>query len=388
MARLIERRGHVDRVRRLLRDHRVVALIGARQVGKSTLARAIAQRHHGAVHWYDLENARDLARLAEPLTELEDRTGLVVLDEIQRRPELFPTLRVLVDRPRAPRFLVLGSASPELLRQTSETLAGRIVYHRVGGLSLSEVGSRQLDRLWLRGGFPPAFTARSERASREWRESFLSTFVEREVQQLGFALPAASLARFWAMLAHWHGQLWNASELGRSLGVSDTTVRRWLDILSGTFVVRALPPFFADLAKRQIKAPKVYVADSGLLHAQLRIDSREELLRHPKVGASWEGFALEAVLSHVGARPNEAFFWATQGGAELDLLVVRGTRRHGFELKRADAPRLTPSMRAALADLRLDSLDVLYPGDATYRLTERARAVPLRRLLEDVRPLD
>ena len=385
---MIARPLHLRRLDTLLRQFPVVAILGARQIGKTTLARQLVSGRRGKVTVFDLEKSEHLAQLADPDLVLGSLRGLIVIDEIQRRPELFPTLRVLVDRPRAPRFLVLGSASPELLRQTSETLAGRIVYHRVGGLSLSEVGPRQLDRLWLRGGFPPAFTARSERASREWRESFLSTFVEREVQQLGFALPAASLARFWAMLAHWHGQLWNASELGRSLGVSDTTVRRWLDILSGTFVVRALPPFFANLAKRQIKAPKVYVADSGLLHAQLRIDSREELLRHPKVGASWEGFALEAVLSHVGARPNEAFFWATQGGAELDLLVVRGTRRHGFELKRADAPRLTPSMRAALADLRLDSLDVLYPGDATYRLTERARAVPLRRLLEDVRPLD
>jgi uncharacterized protein len=387
VKKLIQRPEHVATVRRLLRDHRVVALLGARQVGKSTLARMVVQDRSGPVRWYDLENPQDLARLDQPLTELGGHTGLVVLDEIQRRPELFPILRVLVDRPRAPGFLVLGSAAPELLRQTSETLAGRIVYHHVGGLALDEVTPARLDGLWLRGGFPPSFTARSLRASIEWRHSFLLTFVERDVPALGFALPASGLSRFWAMLAHWHGQIWNGSELGRSLGIADTTVRRWLDVLTGTFVVRTLPPFFENLAKRQVKSPKIYLMDSGLLHAQLGIDDLDALRRHPKVGASWEGFALETVLHHVRARPNEAFFWATQGGAELDLLIVRGRRRLGFEFKRADAPRLTPSMRTALTDLRLDSLDVIYPGDATYRIADRVRAVPLTRVLSDVRPL-
>ena len=387
MARLIPRPAQVARIIRLLSEHRVVALLGARQVGKSTLARMVADTRGGAVHWFDLENPRDLASLDQPMLALERLSGLVVLDEIQRRPDLFPLLRVLVDRPRAPRYLVLGSASPDLLRQTSESLAGRVVYHQVGGLSLDEVSPSRTDALWLRGGMPLSFTARSTRASFEWREAFVRTFLERDIPQLGLSLPAATLERFWAMLAHWHGQSWNGSELGRSLGVSDHTVRRWLDVLAATFMVRVLPPFFENLSKRQVKAPRVYVADSGLLHALLGIRSRGELERHPKVGASWEGFALEAVVAHLGATPREVFYWRTQAGAELDLLVTRGRQRRGFEFKRADAPTLTASMRVAIQDLGLDSLDVIYPGASTYSLASRARAVPLSRLLDDVRAL-
>jgi predicted AAA+ superfamily ATPase len=388
MARLIPRPAQVARVVRFLSEHRVVALLGARQVGKSTLARMVADKRGGAVHWFDLENPRDLASLEEPLLALERLSGLVVLDEIQRRSDLFPLLRVLVDRPRAPRYLVLGSAAPDLLRQASESLAGRVVYHQVGGLSLDEVSPVRADTLWLRGGLPRSFTARSTRASFEWREAFVRTFLERDIPQLGLSLPAATLERFWAMLAHWHGQSWNGSDLGRSLGVSDHTVRRWLDVLAATFMVRVLPPFFENLSKRQVKAPKVYVADSGLLHALLGIRSLAELARHPKVGASWEGFALEAVIAHLDATPREVFHWRTQAGAELDLLVTRGRRRRGFEFKRTDAPALTPSMRVALQDLRLDSLDVIYPGAKTYPLASRVRAVPLARLLDEIRPLE
>lgn len=387
MATFVDRPAHVKRVEQLLREHRVVGLVGARQVGKTTLARMVTERRAGPVHWFDLENLRDLARLEQPMTELEGLRGLVVLDEVQRRPELFPVLRVLVDRPRAPRYLVLGSASPALLRQTSESLAGRIFFHHVGGLSLAEVSPARADRLWIRGGFPRAFVARTERESFEWREALLRTFVERDLPQLGLGAPAASVARFWGMLAHWHGQVWNGSELGRAMGVADTSVRRWLDFLAGTFVVRVLPAFFENLAKRQVKSPKVYIADSGLLHALLGLPTRDAVLAHPKVGASWEGFALQVVVDRLGARPSECFFWATPSGAELDLLVVRGRVRRGFELKRADAPRLTPSMRIAMQDLRLDSLAVVYPGDAAYALADRIRVVPVSRVAVEVAPL-
>ena len=384
---LIPRTQHVRRLARLLAEHRVVALLGARQVGKSTLARLVADGQRGAVHWFDLEDPTDLSGLAQPKVALEDLSGLVVLDEIQRKPELFPLLRVLVDRPRRARFLVLGSASPDLLRQTSETLAGRIFYCRVDGLSLSEVTPSKSEVLWLRGGFPRSFTARSGRVSFDWREAFIRTFLERDLQQLGLSLPAPTLSRFWSMLAHWHGQTWNASELGRAFGLADHTVRRWLDVLAATFMVRVLPPFFENIGKRQVKAPKVYVADTGLLHALLGIRTRDDLVRHPKVGASWESFCLNAVLEHLGASEREAFFWRTQVGAELDLLVVRGTHRRGFEFKYSDAPSLTPSMRSALEDLKLDSLEVIYPGKKCYALGKRVRVVPLARMLEEVRPL-
>lgn len=365
----------------------MVALLGARQVGKTTLAHMVAARRGGAVHWYDLESPRDLARLEQPLTELEGLTGLVVLDEIQRRPEIFPVLRVLADRPRGARFLVLGSAAPDLLRQSSETLAGRIVFHHVGGLALGEVPSSSLDRSWVRGGFPRSLLARTERASFEWRLAFLQTFVERDLPALGMGSPPPTLSRFWGMLAHWHGQTWNGSELGRSLGVADTTVRRWLDFLEGTFVVRVLRPYFENLAKRQVKSPKVYVADTGLLHALLGLPTREALLGHPKVGASFEGFGIQAIVDHLEAQPSETYFWATPSGAEIDLVVIRGNQRRGFEIKRADAPVMTPSMRIAAADLRLDSIDVVYPGNASYAIAPGVRAVPIRAIRDLVAPL-
>jgi predicted AAA+ superfamily ATPase len=371
----------------LLARHRAVGLLGSRQVGKTTLARSLASRRKGAVTFFDLEDPEHLARLDEPMLALEPLRGLVIIDEVQRRPDLFPILRVLIDRPRAPRYLLLGSASPDLLRQSSETLAGRIVYHILDGFSVDEVAARQLDRLWMRGGFPRSFLARSNQASWEWRRGFVQTFFARDLPQFGLRLPAMTLQRFWSMLAHVHGQIWNSSEFARSFGVSDTTARGYLDLLASLYLVRLLPPWFENLGKRQVKAPKVYLSDSGLLHALLSLPTRAALDLHPKLGASWEGFMLSSIVSHLGAHPEECFFWATHGGAELDLLVVRGGERRGFEFKRTAAPRLTPGMRSALKDLRLTHLDVVHAGKTTFRLAPEVRAVAARRLLEDVEPL-
>jgi predicted AAA+ superfamily ATPase len=296
---------------------------------------------------------------------------------------------VLADRPRHPaRFLVLGSASPELLRQSSESLAGRVAYHELGGFSLEDVGNERADRLWLRGGFPRSFLARTEREGDEWRRAFVRTFVERDLPQLGVTIPPATLERFWAMLAHYHGQVWNASEFARSFGVSDATVRRYLDLLSATFAVRVLLPWSENLGKRQVRSPKVYFADCGLLHALLGIRERRELERHPKVGASWEGFALDAIVRRLGVEPRECHFWATHAGAELDLLVLRGRRRWGFEFKHTSAPAVTRSMRVALDDLRLERLDVVHGGPHSFTLAPRIRAVAFSRLLDDVPTLN
>lgn len=384
----IDRSWHLSRLSTLLRTSPVVAILGPRQVGKTTLARAFARKQSGRTVVFDLENETDVSRLSDPMLALKPLRGLVILDEIHRRPDIFPTLRVLSDRPKKPaRFLVLGSASPELLRQSSETLAGRIAYHDLTGFSLEEVGPAALNRLWLRGGFPRSFLARSEDLSRGWRRDFVRTFLERDLSQLGVAIPSATLGRFWGMLAHWHGQVWNASEFGRAFGVSDMTVRRYLDILAGTFVARLLPPWHANVGKRQVKSPKVYISDSGLLHSLLGITSREDLDRHPKVGASFEGFGIQAIVERLRARHEECFFWATHAGAELDLLIVRGRRRLGFEFKRTVAPTVTPSMRVALDDLKLARLDVIHAGDKTYPLASRIRAVSLSRIIEDLEPM-
>lgn len=382
---MIERTRLVREAGRLLRQFPVVALLGARQVGKSTLARAIAAARR-AVTTFDLEHTPDLARLEDASLTLGGLRGLVVIDEVQRRPELFPTLRVLADRGQA-RFLLLGSASPDLLRQSSESLAGRIAYLEMGGFALDEVGADALARLWVRGGFPRSFLAASERASLTWRRSLLRTFLERDLPSLGVRVAPAVLERFWKMIAHWHGELWNGSELGRSLGLSEPTVRHYLDLLSQTFALRVLRPFHENLAKRQVKSPKVYVSDSGLLHALLDIRDHEQLLSHPKLGASWEGFLIQQVVARLGAERDECFFWRTHEGAELDLLIVRGGRRFGFEFKRTDAPRVTPSMRHALADLGLDSIDVVHAGAETFALAPKVRAVAAERLLLDLKPL-
>ncbi len=384
----IPRPRHLELVRGRLRRFPVVALLGARQVGKTTLAREIAQSFPGST-FFDLERSADLSLLADPELALRSLRGLVILDEVQRRPDLFPTLRVLADRQPLPaRFLVLGSASPTLLHQASESLAGRISFHELPGLSLAEVGAAKLERLWLRGGFPRSFTARSEAASVEWRSELVRTFLERDLPQLGTRVPGPTLGRFWAMLAHAHGNVWNGSEFGRAFGVAHTTVLRYLDLLSGAFVVRQLPPWSENLAKRQVKSPKVYVSDSGLLHTLLDIGRAADLVRHPKVGASWEGFGIQAVIDRLGARPDECYFWGTHAGAELDLLVIRGPLRLGFELKRTVSPTVTQSMRVAFEGLRLRRLDVIHAGDRSGALAKGIRAVALGRLLEDLDPLD
>ena len=382
----VRRRRHLRRLTLLLHESPVVALLGARQIGKSTLARQLVAARRGPATWFDLENPEDLARLADPGLELRPRRGLVVLDEIQRLPNVFPLLRVLADRPRTPaRFLVLGSASPELLRQTSETLAGRVAFHELDGFDVGEVPD--LDRLWLRGAFPRSYLARSEAASRRWRGDFIRTFLERDLPGLGSTVAPATLRRFWTMLAHWHGQLWNGAEFGRAFGVAHTTVRRYLDLLTSVFVVRQLPPWHANVAKRQVRSPKVYVGDSGILHALLGLTTRDALVSHPKVGASWEGFVVRQITHLLAARPDQCFHWSTHSGAEIDLLVVAGHRRYGFEVKRTEAPRLTASMRSAMETLDLQRLDVVHAGQRLYKLAPRVRALPATQLTAELRPL-
>jgi uncharacterized protein len=382
---VIDRPRHLKEIARRIQANRVTAILGARQVGKTTLAREIVKARKGETRYFDLEDPADRDRLADPMLALRKAKGLVVIDEIQRAPDIFAPLRVLADQPRGARFLVLGSAAPELLKQASETLAGRISFYDMKGLALDEVDNVQ--RLWLRGGFPRSFIAKTERDSVTWRHDFVRTFIERDVAQFSLGVRAATLEKFWSMIAHYHGQIWNASELARAFGVAHTTVGRYLDLLTGTFVVQQLQPWHENISKRQVKAPKIYIADSGVLHTLLGVESLDDLERHPKVGASWEGFALSQVLERTGARPREAFFWATHAGAELDLLLVRGRQRRGFEFKRADSPTVTPSMRTALTDLKLDSLDVLYPRDETFPLADRIRAVGIARLWRDVKPL-
>ena len=384
----ISRAAHLTEISRRFESSPVVALLGARQVGKSTLARRFAEDFDGPVHYFDLERREDLRRLDEEWLAVERLEGLVVLDEIHRRPDLFPMLRVLADRPGSPaRFLVLGSAAPELLRQSSETLAGRIAFVRLDGFGLDEVGADKAQTLWIRGGFPRSFLANGDRASLDWRRDFIDTFLRRDLGDLGLRFPAQAMDRLWHMLAHWHGQVLNASELGRNFEVSHHTIRRWVDALIDTFVVRELRPWHENLAKRQVKMPKIYVADTGLLHALLDLETVADVERHPQVGASWEGFAIETVVRRLGARPEQCWFWATHASAELDLLVTSGTRRLGFEIKRTVAPEVTASMRIARADLKLDSLDVIHGGRETFAMRDGFRAVALARVLSDVQPL-
>lgn len=379
-----ERDAYVARIRERLRDYPIVALPGPRQAGKTTLAGMVAAALPDLeVTRFDLESPSDLARLTNPELTLAPLRGLVVLDEIQRMPELFPVLRVLADRPDTPaRFLILGSASPSLIRGAGETLAGRVSFVDVTGFSLPEVGMDELPTRWWRGGFPRAFLADSDAVARQWHEDFFRTFLERDIPQFGIQVPAMTLRRFWTMVAHYHGQVLKVSELARSLGSSEPTARRYLDILSGTYVVRELPPWFENLKKRQVKAPKIYIRDSGILHGLLGIPDRDALQAHPKLGASWEGFALEQILSLTGDR--EAYFWATHGGAELDLLVFHEGRRIGFEFKYSETPSTTKAMHVAMEDLGLDELHVVHPGKASFPLTETIRATTLPDLLEEL----
>ena len=374
---MIERSRLQSTVATALDRSRVVVLVGPRQAGKTTLARKFVDPQ--SENYLDLEQPEVEALLAQPMTALRDRRGLVVIDEVQRAPGLFKVLRVLADREPLPaKFLILGSASRHLLRQASESLAGRTEVIEIEGFALDEVGAESTNTLWFRGGFPLSFTAKSDTESRIWRREFIRTFLELDLPQLGLTTPSPAMRRFWTMLAHYHGQTWNAAEPARSLGVSEPTVRRLLDWLSGTFMVRQLPPWHENLSKRQVKAPKIYLRDSGLLHELLGIASPAALLAHPKSGASWEGFALENMLRIYG--PDEAYFWATHGGAELDLLMIKDGKRIGIEFKLGDAPKLTPSMKTALSDLRLEMLYVIYPGTRRYTITDKVEAIPFATL--------
>ncbi|MBI5200889.1 MAG: ATP-binding protein [Elusimicrobia bacterium] len=373
----MKRAHYLAEIARLLKIHPVAAILGPRQCGKTTLARQfVSSGSLKPVHYFDLEDETDLARLDAPKLALEGLRGLVVIDEVQRRPALFETLRVLADRrPLPARFLILGSASRDLIHQGSESLAGRISFIELPPFTAREVPGNSLRKLWLRGGFPASFLATSAQASRQWRRDYIATFLERDIPALGFRLPAGLMRRFWMMLAHYHGQNFNASEIGRSLGLSDDTMRRYLDLLTGTFMVRQLSPWFENLGKRQVKSPKIYFRDSGLFHALLGVWSEADLRIHPKLGASWEGWALEEVIRAHDATPEESHFWATHNQAELDLLIARDGRRIGYEIKYTDAPRLTPSMRIALRDLKLDELSVIFPGDREFPLADSVRAV-------------
>lgn len=380
----INRPALLRHLRTAVKRSRVTALIGPRQCGKTTLARQLVAPE--SVNYFDLEDPGSLARLEEPDTALRALKGLVVIDEIQRRPELFPVIRVLADRtPLQARFLVLGSASPTLLRQSSESLAGRVETVAMSGFGLAETGFASQARHWLRGGLPASFLARTEADSLAWRKNFIQTFIERDLRQWGIGVPPAALMRFWSMLAHYHGQTWNAAEPARALGISEPTVRNYLDILSGIFMVRQLQPWHASLKKRQVKAPKIYFRDTGLLHQMLGIRSEKDLFTHPKYGASWEGYAIEETIK--ATEPDEVYYWATHNGAELDLLLVKNGRMLGVECKCADAPRLTPSMTTALKDLGLEQIAVIYPGKNRYSLRADVHAVPLAALEDGMRGL-
>lgn len=374
---MIQRDFILQTIRTALGRSRVTALLGPRQSGKTTLARQFVAPD--SLNYFDLEDLTSLARLEQPMTALRNLNGLVVIDEIQRRPDLFPLLRVLCDRDPLPaRFLILGSASPELARSSSESLAGRVETIPISGFSLSEVGIEAQATHWLRGGLPLSFLAASDVDSLAWRKNFIQTLIEHDLPQLGVRATPSALLRFWTMLAHYHGQTWNASEPARALGVSEPTARSYLDLLEGVFMVRVLQPWYANLKKRQVKSPKIYFRDSGLLHFLLGIRTELDLYNHPKSGASWEGYAIEEIIKT--AAPDEAYYWATHGGAELDLLLLKDGRRIGVECKRVDAPRLTPSMHIALQDLELDHLFVVYPGPLTYPLAEKVTALPLSNL--------
>lgn len=355
----------------------VVAILGPRQSGKTTLAKMLETDHY-----FDLENPRDLARLEHAQVTLEKLEGLVVIDEIQLRPELFPLLRYLVDQQERTRYLILGSASRDLIHQGSETLAGRISFLRLNGFVLDEVGEDDWEKLWWRGGFPRAYLAPSDELAGKWHEDYISTFLERDIPQFGIQVPAATLRRFWVMLSHYHGNLINFSELGRSLQVADTTIRHYVDILESTLMIRVLRPWFMNTSKRLVKSPKIYLNDAGLYHRLQSIDSPGQLQSHPKLGASWEGFALTQLIGLSGMREDAFHFWATQAGAEVDLFWQRNGKNFAAEFKYGDAPRRTRSMSIALNDLDIAHMWVVYPGKESYPLDERISVLPVSAIQE------
>lgn len=378
----MDRPDFLQKIDRFFKTHPVVVLLGPRQCGKTTLARMVCKKEENfsRENYFDLENPADVQRLAEPMMTLSPLKGLIVIDEIQKVKELFPILRVIVDQDNLDkRFLILGSASRELIHQTSETLAGRSAFIEITPFSYSEVDNKQ--KLWVRGGFPKSYLATSDEESDDWRQFYIKTFLEQDIPNLGINIPPQSLRRFWMMLAHYHGNIFNASELGRSFGASDVTIKKYLDILTGTFMVRQLKPWFENISKRQVKAPKIYFRDSGIFHTLMGIENLASLRLSPKFGASWEGFAMEEVIRHYQAADEDCFFWSTYSGAELDLLIVKKGKKIGFEFRCSDAPALTKSMQIAFQDLALDELFVIYPGDVDYSLTDKIQVKAFSKFL-------
>lgn len=379
----MERISFLKRIEKSFQVNPVVALLGPRQCGKTTLSKQFiaTQGELPLENYFDLENARDLERLSDPMLTLSRLSGLIVIDEIQKVPNLFPHLRVLVDNKNLhQRFLILGSASRELIRQSSETLAGRISYLELTPFNYSE--TKNLEILWIRGGYPRSFLAATEEISLNWRKDFIRTYLEMDIPNLGIEVGPENIRRFWMMLSHYHGGIFNASEIGRSLGFSHKTMQHYADILSGTFMIRQLQPWFENNGKRQVKSSKIYMRDSGIFHSLLGIQNHSDLLLHPKLGASWEGFALEEIIRHHEADQGECYFWSTQQQAELDLLIFKEGKRLGFEFKYSTAPKLTKSMQIAYEDLKLDSLVVIYPGDINYPLKEEIEVVSLQNYLK------
>ncbi|HPJ13013.1 MAG TPA: ATP-binding protein [Caldisericia bacterium] len=369
---MIQRKNDLQKIEALLEQFPVVAILGARQCGKTTLAKQIPFDHY-----FDLENPRDLARLDQAQIALENLQGRIVIDEIQRKSELFPLLRYMVDQKLEQQYLILGSASRDLISQSSETLAGRIAYYHLSGFSLEDVGFQKMDQLMIRGGYPKSFLAVNDEQSYMWRIQYIFTFLERDIPQLGIQIPSTALRRFWTMLSHYHGQILNYSEIGRSFGASDVTVKKYIDILESTFMIRLLMPWFNNTSKRLVKSPKLYLRDCGIFHALQSIKTHAELYTHPKLGSSWEGFALEETVRSIEKEANEVYFWSTQGGAEVDLFWMQGGKNYAAEFKFMDAPRLSRSMHVALEDLSLEHLFVIYPGHQEYPLNPRVTVLPL-----------
>lgn len=370
---MIQRIHLTEKIKASLENNRVVALVGPRQCGKTTLARQFV--NPGSANYFDLEDPVSLSRLSEPKTGLENLTGIICIDEIQKMPDLFSILRVLADRDPLPsKLLILGSASPKLLKQSSESLAGRIEIIEISGFSAQETGLDKIDQLWIRGGFPLSFLAKTDEISLSWRKNFIRMVLERDLPELGFRIPSPMMMRFWAMLAHYNGQVWNGAEPARSLGISESTVRRYLDILSEMYMIRLVQPWFANISKRQTKSPKIYFRDTGLLHAISGITTSDDLLTNPQSGASWEGFVVNAVIEK--SNPDDYWFWRTHNGAEVDLIIQKNTKKIGFEVKRSDAPKMTPSLRAGIEDLGLEKIYVIYPGKISYPIHEKVTVVP------------
>ena len=378
---ILKRQYYIDKITFLFKVNPILAILGPRQCGKTTLARMVAAQFSEPVHWFDLENPTDLMRLQAPLLSLQDLRGLIVIDEIQKRPDFFPVLRVLIDQHRdTQRYLILGSVSRDLTQQSSESLTGRISYMELPPFSYPEVPA--FNELWIRGGFPGSYLAATEAISWEWRKAYISTFLERDIPNLGITIPPQTIRRFWMMLSHYHGNIFNASEMGQSLGVAHTTARHYLDILTGTFMIRELLPWFENIKKRQIKSPKIYFRDSGIYHLLLNVSNQDALTLHPKLGASWEGFALESVIRHHHVAPEEAYFWGVHGQGELDLLLFQNGKRLGFEFKYTDQPTVTASMHLALNCLGLDELIVIFPGAHDFPLANNVRAIGLKAYLK------